>query len=166
MDVFSLLVKMRCVLCEIINNVNLFHSLVSCQVLTVNFSHQSLLVINLIWFCTFCFLYSPSDATLRDIMQVKQYLLSTGTCKCGLPCPIRPESFFDFNIEVSSRHLDGSPFFKKKTLDKKFCMKTRLRVHCTSSSSWQSFWIKLVSKGLQNGKFIKNAIRFFIHLSV
>lgn len=154
MNVFSLLVKMRCVIFEIINNVNLFHSLVSCTSVDHQFLSSKLTrnLPNLV--CTFCFLYSPSDATLRDIMQVKQYLLSTGTCKCGLPCPIRPESFFDFNIEVSSRHLDGSPFFKKKTLDKKFCMKTRLRVHCTSSSSWQTFWIKIVSKGFQHGKFL------------
>uniref|UniRef100_A0A336M8D2 CSON011040 protein n=1 Tax=Culicoides sonorensis TaxID=179676 RepID=A0A336M8D2_CULSO len=51
---------------------------------------------------------SPSDATLRDILQVKQYLLSTGTCKCGLPCPIRPESFFNFNLETPTVQLPAN----------------------------------------------------------
>lgn len=47
------------------------------------------------------FLYSPTGASLRSQFQIKDYLLSSGTCKCGLPCPLRPDYFFDFNIQVS-----------------------------------------------------------------
>lgn len=47
------------------------------------------------------FHYSPSGAALRKIEQIKDYLLSDGTCKCGLPCPFRPEHFFEFNPQVS-----------------------------------------------------------------
>lgn len=43
---------------------------------------------------------SPSGASLRNHGQIKDYLLSPGTCKCGLPCPLRPEYFFDFNSQV------------------------------------------------------------------
>uniref|UniRef100_A0A1A9UJY8 MBD domain-containing protein n=1 Tax=Glossina austeni TaxID=7395 RepID=A0A1A9UJY8_GLOAU len=43
----------------------------------------------------------PTGATLRSPFQIKDYLLSPGTCKCGLPCPLRPEYFFDFNVQGS-----------------------------------------------------------------
>ncbi|EDS38254.1 conserved hypothetical protein [Culex quinquefasciatus] len=42
---------------------------------------------------------SPSGAPLRNFNQVKEYLLSGGTCKCGLPCPFRPEAFFEFDSQ-------------------------------------------------------------------
>lgn len=44
---------------------------------------------------------SPSGTTLRNLIQIKKYLLSAGTCKCGLPCPFKPETLFDFNPKVS-----------------------------------------------------------------
>ncbi|KAJ6639144.1 Methyl-CpG-binding domain protein 5 [Pseudolycoriella hygida] len=44
---------------------------------------------------------SPSGAVLRNIGQIKEYLLSAGTCKCGLPCPLRPDYFFEFNSQFS-----------------------------------------------------------------
>lgn len=47
------------------------------------------------------FVFSPTGAVLRNLGQVKDYLLSTGTCKCGLPCPLRPESLFEFDTKVS-----------------------------------------------------------------
>ncbi|XP_030370396.1 chromatin modification-related protein eaf-1 [Scaptodrosophila lebanonensis] len=43
---------------------------------------------------------SPTGKTLRTQFQIKDYLLAQGTCKCGLPCPLRPEYFFDFNAQV------------------------------------------------------------------
>lgn len=48
------------------------------------------------------FLCSPSGAVLNKIEQIKEYLLSHGTCKCGLPCPLRPDCFFEFNPHVSN----------------------------------------------------------------
>lgn len=47
------------------------------------------------------FFSSPSGKTLRTQFQIKDYLLTQGTCKCGLPCPLRPEYLFDFNAQVS-----------------------------------------------------------------
>ncbi|KAI8043876.1 hypothetical protein M5D96_000019, partial [Drosophila gunungcola] len=44
---------------------------------------------------------SPSGKTMRTQFQIKDYLLTQGTCKCGLPCPLRPEYLFDFNAQVS-----------------------------------------------------------------
>uniref|UniRef100_A0A1B0FGI6 MBD domain-containing protein n=1 Tax=Glossina morsitans morsitans TaxID=37546 RepID=A0A1B0FGI6_GLOMM len=46
------------------------------------------------------FVVIPTGATLRSPFQIKDYLLSPGTCKCGLPCPLRPEYFFDFNVQI------------------------------------------------------------------
>lgn len=45
--------------------------------------------------------FSPSGNVLRTIGEIKDYLLSAGTCKCGLPCPFRPELFFNFDSQVS-----------------------------------------------------------------
>lgn len=33
-------------------------------------------------------LFSPSGAALSSLDEVKTYLLSDGTCKCGLECPL------------------------------------------------------------------------------
>lgn len=49
---------------------------------------------------SFFFHFSPSGTALRKIEQIKEYLLRHGTCKCGLPCPLRPDFFFDFNPQV------------------------------------------------------------------
>ncbi|XP_052562639.1 methyl-CpG-binding domain protein 5 isoform X3 [Culex pipiens pallens] len=51
---------------------------------------------------------SPSGAPLRNFNQVKEYLLSGGTCKCGLPCPFRPEAFFEFDSQVPNASLDSN----------------------------------------------------------
>ncbi|XP_037029921.1 methyl-CpG-binding domain protein 5 isoform X2 [Bradysia coprophila] len=48
---------------------------------------------------------SPSGAVLRNLGQIKEYLLSAGTCKCGLPCPLRPDYFFEFNSQVPNVKL-------------------------------------------------------------
>ncbi|XP_041675468.1 nuclear receptor coactivator 6 isoform X2 [Drosophila eugracilis] len=48
---------------------------------------------------------SPSGKTLRTQFQIKDYLLTQGTCKCGLPCPLRPEYLFDFNAQVPNMPL-------------------------------------------------------------
>lgn len=67
------------------------------------------------------FHYSSSGAALRKIEQIKDYLLSDGTCKCGLPCPFRPEHFFEFNPQVSERQKSLNHSFRstKKRKNKK-----------------------------------------------
>uniref|UniRef100_A0A182W4C9 PWWP domain-containing protein n=1 Tax=Anopheles minimus TaxID=112268 RepID=A0A182W4C9_9DIPT len=54
---------------------------------------------------------SPSNIVLHNYEQVKEYLLSSGTCKCGLPCPFNPELFFQFdaqipNMTMASKHQE------------------------------------------------------------
>ncbi|KAE8737112.1 hypothetical protein FOCC_FOCC017427, partial [Frankliniella occidentalis] len=39
----------------------------------------------------------PSSTVLTSLEQVHEYLLTLGTCKCGLDCPLRPESVFNFD---------------------------------------------------------------------
>uniref|UniRef100_A0A1I8PIT0 MBD domain-containing protein n=1 Tax=Stomoxys calcitrans TaxID=35570 RepID=A0A1I8PIT0_STOCA len=51
---------------------------------------------------------SPTGVTLRSAFQIKDYLLSAGTCKCGLPCPLRPECFFNFNVQVPNTPLTAA----------------------------------------------------------
>ncbi|KAL5283377.1 hypothetical protein ACFFRR_005952 [Megaselia abdita] len=48
---------------------------------------------------------SPTGVSLKTHTQIKQYLLTPGTCKCGLPCPLRPEYFFEFNSQVPNTPL-------------------------------------------------------------
>lgn len=46
---------------------------------------------------------SPSGSALGTLSQLREYLQTTGTCKCGLPCPLRPENTFSFDPKVGSK---------------------------------------------------------------
>ncbi|KAJ8733266.1 hypothetical protein PYW08_001564 [Mythimna loreyi] len=46
---------------------------------------------------------SPSGTALSTLPQLREYLQTTGTCKCGLPCPLRPETAFSFDPKVLSK---------------------------------------------------------------
>ncbi|XP_052900657.1 mucin-4 isoform X2 [Anopheles moucheti] len=48
---------------------------------------------------------SPSNTVLHNYEQVKEYLLSSGTCKCGLPCPFNPELFFQFDAQIPNKTM-------------------------------------------------------------
>ncbi|XP_035917990.1 mucin-5AC isoform X2 [Anopheles stephensi] len=48
---------------------------------------------------------SPSNMVLHNYEQVKEYLLSSGTCKCGLPCPFNPEQFFQFDTQIPNKTM-------------------------------------------------------------
>ncbi|XP_067382464.1 mucin-2 isoform X2 [Channa argus] len=43
---------------------------------------------------------SPSGTTLSSLDEVKTYLLSDGTCKCGLECPLIIHKVFNFTLGV------------------------------------------------------------------
>ncbi|RVE54056.1 hypothetical protein evm_001179 [Chilo suppressalis] len=51
---------------------------------------------------------SPSGTALSTLPQLRDYLQTAGTCKCGLPCPLRPETAFNFDPKVASRPYQGS----------------------------------------------------------
>ena len=51
------------------------------------------------------FFYSPTKVKLESLDEVRQYLLTEGTCKCGLECPLIVERTFLFDHEVDSKHL-------------------------------------------------------------
>ncbi|OXU31678.1 hypothetical protein TSAR_009901, partial [Trichomalopsis sarcophagae] len=40
---------------------------------------------------------APSSTALGSLDQLKEYLTTAGTCKCGLDCPLRPEQVFNFD---------------------------------------------------------------------
>nr|XP_034174035.1 protein split ends-like isoform X3 [Osmia lignaria] len=46
---------------------------------------------------------SPSSTALGSLDQLKEYLTTVGTCKCGLECPLRPEQVFNFDPKVATR---------------------------------------------------------------
>ncbi|XP_045494406.1 uncharacterized protein LOC123693377 isoform X2 [Colias croceus] len=46
---------------------------------------------------------SPSGTALSTLAQLREYLQTAGTCKCGLPCPLRPETAFSFDPKVLSK---------------------------------------------------------------
>ncbi|XP_039749340.1 uncharacterized protein LOC120626126 isoform X2 [Pararge aegeria] len=46
---------------------------------------------------------SPSGSALSNLSQLREYLQTSGTCKCGLPCPLRPETAFSFDPKVVSK---------------------------------------------------------------
>ncbi|XP_074500891.1 uncharacterized protein mbd6 [Sebastes fasciatus] len=43
---------------------------------------------------------SPSDTALSSLDEVKSYLLTDGTCKCGLECPLIIHKVFNFTVGV------------------------------------------------------------------
>uniref|UniRef100_A0A8C7LHF6 Methyl-CpG-binding domain protein 5 n=1 Tax=Oncorhynchus kisutch TaxID=8019 RepID=A0A8C7LHF6_ONCKI len=43
---------------------------------------------------------SPSGAVLSSLEEVKSYLLTDGTCKCGLECPLVIHKVFNFSLSV------------------------------------------------------------------
>ncbi|KPJ08862.1 Methyl-CpG-binding domain protein 6 [Papilio machaon] len=45
----------------------------------------------------------PSGTVLSALSQLREYLQTAGTCKCGLPCPLRPETAFSFDPKVVSK---------------------------------------------------------------
>ena len=45
--------------------------------------------------------FSPSGIQLKTGQEIKEYLMTEGTCKCGLECPVTVENVFDFDQKVS-----------------------------------------------------------------
>lgn len=74
---------------------------------------------------------SPSGNALTTLENVKEYLLKSGTCKCGLPCPLRPEIFFDFDVEIPNR------LFRLSTINSPTCshFEKALTIQQTQTSS-------------------------------
>ncbi|ODN02638.1 Methyl-CpG-binding domain protein 6, partial [Orchesella cincta] len=44
----------------------------------------------------------PSDTKIRNLDELKNYIGSDGTCKCGLSCPLRLEVAFSFDPKVTN----------------------------------------------------------------
>ncbi|XP_068631492.1 homeobox protein 5-like isoform X2 [Battus philenor] len=51
---------------------------------------------------------SPSGSVLSTLPQLREYLQTAGTCKCGLPCPLRPETAFNFDPKVVGKQYQPS----------------------------------------------------------
>ncbi|KAI5727751.1 hypothetical protein M8J77_006413 [Diaphorina citri] len=50
-----------------------------------------------------CSHISPSNTALSSMEQVKAYLQTQGTCKCGLECPLQCDSVFSFDAKPRER---------------------------------------------------------------
>ena len=61
--------------------------------------------------------FSPSGIQLKTVAEIKEYLSTEGTCKCGLNCPLSVEAAFDFDHLVGSKlSLETSYCFYSETL--------------------------------------------------
>lgn len=65
---------------------------------------------------------SPSGVALYSIQDIKNYLLSDGTCKCGLECPLNVNDVFSFdvktkhsNAKLNNSHKHKCAIFKDET---------------------------------------------------
>ncbi|XP_065572798.1 methyl-CpG-binding domain protein 6-like isoform X2 [Artemia franciscana] len=54
------------------------------------------------------FYSSPSGESLGSSSAVAAYLRRNGTCKCGLPCPLKIEEVFSFDPQVASASWNGA----------------------------------------------------------
>ena len=62
---------------------------------------------------------SPSDCLLWSMNDVAQYIMTDGTCKCGLECPFHLQDLFNFDpicllqihATLQEEHQSTSPFF-------------------------------------------------------
>ncbi|XP_045473053.1 uncharacterized protein LOC123679681 isoform X2 [Harmonia axyridis] len=52
---------------------------------------------------------SPSNTALASPEQIKEYLLSSGTCKCGLECHFKYDNVFNFDPKVASKPWSFPP---------------------------------------------------------
>ncbi|XP_026322294.1 uncharacterized protein LOC113231948 isoform X2 [Hyposmocoma kahamanoa] len=76
---------------------------------------------------------SPSGTALSNLPQLREYLQTTGTCKCGLPCPLRPETAFSFDIKVASKpYVAGSGAELTKLCNHKRKLLATLQAHAHS----------------------------------
>ncbi|KAM6924659.1 uncharacterized protein mbd6 isoform 2-T2 [Xenentodon cancila] len=63
---------------------------------------------------------SPSGTALSTLDQVKTYLLTDGTCKCGLECPVIIHKVFNFSVGVRVEQ-PSQPFGKPEQDMTKLC---------------------------------------------
>ncbi|TGZ48223.1 Methyl-CpG-binding domain protein 5 [Temnothorax longispinosus] len=50
---------------------------------------------------------TPSSTALGSLDQLKEYLTTVGTCKCGLECPLRPEQVFNFDPKAPRANMSN-----------------------------------------------------------
>lgn len=50
--------------------------------------------------------YSPSECALTNFDDISKYLLTDGTCKCGLECPVIIRKVFNFDPTIQSKPYD------------------------------------------------------------
>ncbi|CAL8109698.1 unnamed protein product [Orchesella dallaii] len=74
---------------------------------------------------------SPSDTKIRNLDELKNYIGSDGTCKCGLSCPLRLEVAFSFDPKVTNMTVAD----EKENLES---LATRNDASTSSSSSSSS----------------------------
>ncbi|RVE70313.1 hypothetical protein OJAV_G00063450 [Oryzias javanicus] len=70
---------------------------------------------------------SPSGAALSTLEEVKAYLLTDGTCKCGLECPLILNKVFNFSVDVKVEHR-SQPLGKPEQDMTKLCNNHRRKV--------------------------------------
>ena len=69
---------------------------------------------------------SPSGAKFSNIHEIRDYLLTPNTCKCGLECPLNINEVFNFDptiqIDLMDSNLSLSDLSNKQTKSKSCCI--------------------------------------------
>lgn len=81
--------------------------------------------------------FSPTCTRLTSTDSVKQYLITDGTCKCGLECPLHVDRVFNFNSDVIS--IKWNPSFSNIKDAGNPCNHKRKYSSISSSQSVRSF---------------------------
>ncbi|XP_078545119.1 methyl-CpG-binding domain protein 5-like [Lissotriton helveticus] len=61
---------------------------------------------------------SPSGTTLTSLEQIRNYLLTDGTCKCGLECPLNIHKVFNFDPTVAVKQRSAEDLRAEEDMTK------------------------------------------------
>jgi len=93
-----------------------------------------IIIIIIIFIITYKIYSSPTCECLTSLEALREYLLSEGTCKCGLQCPLVLEETFNFSPDVVSvgpgPPVDGIPGTGAGAGVRTNCCRHRLQVSC------------------------------------
>ena len=51
------------------------------------------------------YFFSPNKSRLRSMEDVRSYMMSATTCKCGLECPFQLEKVFSFSPNIATSQI-------------------------------------------------------------
>nr|XP_018901151.1 PREDICTED: mucin-4-like isoform X1 [Bemisia tabaci] len=102
---------------------------------------------------------SPSNTALSTLEQVKTYLQTQGTCKCGLECPIRCDLVFNFDSKICSRPASYKVLPSSLSDLTNLCNHKRKSMSSSASSSSMQAYTLPLQPGAQQPNFDAAGLR-------